>query len=97
VKKIAWQPLARQDLGGIWRYSASQWGIKQADRYIANIQRDLAKGGTGKFRGLPCDDIKLGYFKIKSGSHIIFFKPSTSHITIVRILHEQMDLESHLS
>ena len=34
---------ARRDLAEIWRYSYSQWGLQQADRYVAKLYEAFSK------------------------------------------------------
>ena len=46
--------------------------------------------------GKECDYIKDGYRKFPQGSYIIFYRESTkSKITIIGILHKNMDVESN--
>ena len=48
--------------------------------------------------GRTCDEIKTGYFKFPTGSHVIYYRSKTEkQIEIVRILHESMDVELQLS
>ena len=46
--------------------------------------------------GRACDEIRKGYRKHHVGRHLIFYRQTTSHIEIIRILHESMDVDSHL-
>ena len=45
---------------------------------------------------LDISDVRQGYRKIRSGSHVIFFKVTGEGIDVVRILHQRMDFERHL-
>ncbi|MGH6846814.1 MAG: type II toxin-antitoxin system RelE/ParE family toxin [Methylocella sp.] len=47
-------------------------------------------------RGRPCDEIRTGYKKYSSGSHILFFRRTDSGIDVVCILHRHMDFDRHL-
>lgn len=84
---------ARADLADIWSYTASQWGIDQAERYILQIENELtaASEGTGLVREF--EDFR----RIKSGHHLcIFRKLADGGIEVIRVLHERMDIDRHL-
>jgi toxin ParE1/3/4 len=46
--------------------------------------------------GRPCEDIRAGYWKFRSWSHFLFYRPIKDGVEIVRILHSSMDFEQHL-
>ncbi len=88
-------PRARTDLEEIWLYTLQAWSLDQADSYvrdIINVFEDLANGAKS---GRPVD-IRDGYLKYPVGSHMIYYRQSPSHIDIVRILHQRMDVNSKL-
>ncbi|NHQ75809.1 type II toxin-antitoxin system RelE/ParE family toxin [Roseovarius gahaiensis] len=39
MKALELSPKARADLEDIWLYSLSQWGLAQADAYLAALRR----------------------------------------------------------
>lgn len=89
-------PKANEDLKEIFEYTIETWSFNQAEKY----QNELNKA----FLDL-CSNPKLGeLYLYKSGNfrnlrinrHLIFYKHSQNECTIVRILHEQMDLKKHL-
>ena len=88
-------PRARADIEKIWLYTLETWSMNQADSYIndiINVFDGLAKGTiTGR-----TVDIREGYLKHPVGSHMIYYRQSPSHIDIVRILHQRMDVDSKL-
>ena len=43
--------------------------------------------------GRPCDDIKAGYRQYHIGRHLIFYRQSEAGITVIRILHDRMDIK----
>ncbi len=89
-------PAAQSDLDEIWDYTAEQWSFDQADHYILGLIRDIEEIGSGKKSGRACDDIREGYFKFFSGSHVVFYRKAKPLIDIVRILHQRMDFNRHL-
>lgn len=46
--------------------------------------------------GRPCDAIRKGYRKRSVGRHVIFYRTVNGGVDVVRILHEQMDVDRHL-
>jgi toxin ParE1/3/4 len=49
---------------------------------------------TIKFRN-PKAAVRAGYRKYPGGSHVLFYRPATDGVDIVRILHQQMDFDRH--
>ena len=89
---------AVQDLENIWLYTFENWSSEQADRYIHLIVDEIEYLGLNPKSGLDFENIKKGYFRAKVKSHLIFYKinKKKSMVEIIRILHEMMDIESHL-
>ena len=42
-------------------------------------------------------DIREGYFKYCSGSHMIYFQRTPDGIVVIRVLHQMMDVTKHLN
>ena len=42
------------------------------------------------------DDIRMGYRKLPIGSHFIIFRLVDDVVEIIRILHQRIDIPSHL-
>ncbi len=47
--------------------------------------------------GMTCDYIRKGYRMYHVGRRLIFYFQSPAIVDIIRILHDSMDVESHLS
>jgi toxin ParE1/3/4 len=95
MRRLDFTPRARRDIDEIWDYSVDQFGLDQADLYLRGIQRAALTVAEDPRRGLACDEIRSGYRKFSVGSHVLFFKASTTRVVIVRILHRQMDFDRH--
>jgi toxin ParE1/3/4 len=89
-------PAARRDLDEIWDYTSGQWSQDQADSYVLDLIHDIEAVASGKQMEHSCDDIREGYFKLRSGSHIVFYRKLDVLIDVVRILHQRMDFDRHL-
>lgn len=54
-------PAAQADLSEIWDYSARNWGVEQADRYILAIRDACTALADGSRPGQAIDGIRPGY------------------------------------
>ncbi|HBC08964.1 MAG TPA: hypothetical protein DC046_15500 [Rhodospirillaceae bacterium] len=91
-------PRAGRDLGEIWDYTANRWGMAQAETYLRSLQSALEFLAAEPERGQACDDIRPGYRRQPTGSHVIFYKMSETAdgIDVIRILHQRMDVAQNL-
>lgn len=97
MSEVRLSPKAKVDLSEIWDYTCTEWGAEQAEKYV----RDLWNVMQGQIQDLPksvdISDVRKGYRKVRSGSHVIFFRVSSDGvIDVVRILHQKMDFDRHL-
>lgn len=95
MKRIVFSPASENDLDAIWDYSADNWGIEQADRYIDLIRDACARLVSGRIRGRPVD-VREGYRKQAVGSHLIYFRESEDAVIVIRLLHSRQDVERNL-
>jgi toxin ParE1/3/4 len=89
-------PRAQRDIDEIWDYSASIWGVQQAEVYVRQIRRAVEIVAEDPYRGRSCDNIRAGYRKYPAGSHFVFYRVVEGGIDVVRILHQRMDFDQHL-
>ncbi len=88
---------ARKDLIDIGRFTNEKWGKRQRDKYLKQLDDAFKLLSRQPEIGRDADDIKTGYKKFSQGSHVIFYRAGTeSHIVVIRILHNSMDVEQHL-
>ena len=87
---------AGSDLADIWRYSHSQWGLEQADRYVAKLYEAFGKLVSNPSLGRPVPEALKATSKYRCGSHLIFHRWYRKQLYIIRILHESMDHKQHL-
>jgi toxin ParE1/3/4 len=95
MKTLAFSPAAEADIEGIWDYSADNWGPDQADRYTDEIRDACHAVAAGRKRG-KLVDLRPGYLKLSTGSHMIYFRDYGDWLEIVRVLHGRQDVERHL-
>ncbi len=85
---------SKADLKRIALYTQKKWGAEQRNVYVKQFDDAFHMLADTPLVGKVCDHIKAGYKKFPIGSHIIFYKDSSSpSIEVVRILHKRMDVE----
>jgi toxin ParE1/3/4 len=88
---------AYEDLKSIAIYTQETWGESQRNIYLKMMDDAFHELSENPGHGRRIDDIRTGYYKYKIGKHFIFYRMiSKDDIEIVRILHQKMDIESHL-
>jgi toxin ParE1/3/4 len=95
TRRYTLSPRAQSDLDEIWDYTARHWGVDQAEIYIRRLWRDIETVAAKPAIGRACPEVKAGYYKFLSGSHVLFFRLTSGGIDVVRILHGRMDFEQH--
>ena len=87
---------ALNDLENIWLYTFKTWSAKQADRYLNLIFDEIEYLSENPNSGKDYSFVRKGYLRSKVKSHFIFYKINLkdSEIEIIRILHEQMDIDN---
>lgn len=89
-------PRAKADLDEIWDYTMARWGLDQAEAYTRQLWRDIASVAGRPSLGRECSEVRKGYCKYPSGSHVLFYRVIADGIDVVRILHERMDYGRHI-
>ncbi|RLB72412.1 MAG: type II toxin-antitoxin system RelE/ParE family toxin [Deltaproteobacteria bacterium] len=95
MSEVILSPRAKLDLGEIWDYTLSQWGVEQAEKFVRELWFSMEHAANNPTKSVDIGDIRRGYRKSKSGCHVIFFKATGDGINVVRILHQRMDFERH--
>jgi toxin ParE1/3/4 len=87
---------AREDLKSIARYTQRTFGVKQRNKYLAQLDQRFALLADAPALGRSCDAVRSGYRTYHEGRHLIFYVLIPDGIRIVRVLHDSMDAERHL-
>ena len=86
---------ARYGLIQIGKYTELKWGRSQRNHYLKQLDEAFK---------LICSNSKIGkdrahvlpdYRSLQQGSHVIYYREFEG-IEIIRVLHEQMDVEKHI-
>ncbi len=96
MPKFALRPRARADLDGIWAYTVETWGLEQAQTYVRALNRAFITLAKKPELGRLYDEVYEGLRVYPSGRHLVFYFVTNNGIDVVRVLHERMDIRSHL-
>ena len=87
---------AEHDLINIWLYTYKNWGDRQADKYLDGLEEGFKLlAGTPLLCGLRREFIKPVRIH-HHAHHLIIYDALADRINIVRVLHENMDVETQL-
>ncbi|MBO9543328.1 type II toxin-antitoxin system RelE/ParE family toxin [Caulobacter sp.] len=89
-------PRAQRDFDEIWVYSKAKWGARRALTYLREIRATIALAAANPDLSPFDEDLPSGYRRRSTGSHFIFYRRGEGFIEIVRVLHQTMDIDSHL-
>lgn len=89
-------PEALDDLENIVLYTLTKWGKPQARNYVNGLNLLASRLAEIPQLGRPRNELSQGLFSFPYASHILYYTSSVKGITIVRVLHENMDTTKHL-
>jgi len=88
---------AVSDLTQIWNYTVKKWSEDQADKYYYMLIENCREVAKNPDLGKNYSVVKENLLGFKAGRHIIFYlKIEDNVIEIIRIIHEQMDIENRI-
>jgi toxin ParE1/3/4 len=87
---------ALNDLEKLWLYTFETWSHEQADRYLNLLMDEIEYLTVNPKSEKNYSHLRKGYFRSRVKSHFIFYKINLkdNKLEIIRILHQQMDIES---
>ncbi len=94
--KVLWSLAAEEDLISIWMYVARQSSEKIADdqlRAIGRVSEAIGEWPLWRAR----DEILDGLRSIPASPYVIFFRPRSGGVEILRMLHERRDIDAIFS
>ncbi len=89
-------PKARFDLEDIWLYGVNQWGLKQAEHYLEELEQSFQFITENPKLCRERDEFTPPVRIHHQGRHLIVYFINDDHILIIRVLHNSMDIEQHL-
>jgi len=97
MHSIRLTPAAAEQLKAIWRYSAATWDDDRADAYLLDIDAALQALAKSPKLGRARPEIHEGYHSMRVRGHVVFYLIDETHIDVIGVLHERMDVERHLA
>ena len=94
IQKLAF---AEQDLINIWLYTFQNWGEVQADRYLDDLNEALKLLAESPLFCRERHELSPPMRIHHVAHHLIVYLVSEDCITVVRVLHESMDIETELT
>jgi len=89
--------LAEIDFEKIWLYTAKKWSVVQAIKYTTELERVFWVLADNPLMCRERFEFKPPVRIHHHGSHLIIYKMTVEqHISIVRVLHEGMDIDNQL-
>ncbi|MGB5748621.1 MAG: type II toxin-antitoxin system RelE/ParE family toxin [Desulfobacterales bacterium] len=85
-----------EDLKSIGRFTLKSWGREQRNIYLSKLDESFHILAEQPYLGNARDDIRKGYRVYHVGRHLIFYRQKSIAIEIIRILHDRMDVKTHL-
>ena len=96
MAELRLSPAALRDLEGIWRYTAEQWGVAQAERYLDVLNVAFGAIASNPQAAPRCDHIRAGYRRQWVEQHVAYFRMEAGAVVVVRVLHQRMQAARHV-
>lgn len=93
MARIIRRPRALEDLDAIWLYIA-QNDIEAADRVISLFEEKSQILAHTPLIGRPCPELAPDLRRFPVKSYVIFYRPVSDGIEVVRVLHGARDIEN---
>jgi len=93
---ILFTPAAEIDILDIWNYTRKEWGANQAEKYIQKLSLACSKLSDALSQEIAIDYVRPGYRKVLAGKHAVYFTRQEKEITVIRILHQRMDVDEFM-
>ncbi len=84
------------DLVNIYAFSVQEWGTARAEEYIRDINSVFHQLAGNPSLGREYHHIKSGLRAFNVVSHIVFYKPTSYGVAVIRVLHHAVDVPRHL-
>ena len=89
-------PEAQADVSDILQFTLEEWGLQQAEKYGAVLDKAFSSIQHSPQIGHKRPDIPPEYQVLQAGQHVIIFRVKKKTIYVVRVLHGSMDFTRHV-
>ncbi len=87
---------AAVDLSQIYEYTILNFGLKKAREYLTGLHERFGSLAENPMQGRSASELSPGLRRLEYESHVVFYLPKDKGIQIMRVLHQNMDMKSHL-
>lgn len=92
MKRLEIAREAEKDLRNIWLYSQERYGTQQANHYLQNVRTRMDGLLSGVTVSRLAFELRPGLRRALAGQHVLFFREVEDAVTVVRVLHQRMDV-----
>ena len=96
MPRILKQAQAEQDLVEIWLYTFNEWGEKQADKYLDELDAAIRLLAGQPLSCRERTELNPPVRIHHHAHHLITYLSLEDGISVIRVLHENMDMDDHL-
>ena len=82
MQRIVIKPGAKADLKKIWHYSFNNWGMKKADRYMADLADAINSLASNPLIGISIDHVHPKCRQYSVNHHLIISRLTPLYIII---------------
>jgi toxin ParE1/3/4 len=92
LKRVVLLRRARDEIEAIYDFTAGRWGIAKAVSYNRMIRERIEGLASGLTASRRAEEVGPGLRRALMGSHVVFFREDAAAVTVVRVLHQSMDV-----
>jgi len=96
MPNYSFTPEALEDLDNIVLYTLAKWDKPQARNYVNGLNLLASRLAETPQIGRPRNELRQALFSFPYASHILYYTFTLKGITILRVLHKNMDTTKHL-
>jgi toxin ParE1/3/4 len=90
---VVWSADALYDLTEIWAYYAAIAAPQTDDKIIRGIHNVCRRLENHPLSGRARDEVRPNLRSLVAGSYVVFYRPATDALEIVRVLHGRRDID----
>jgi toxin ParE1/3/4 len=96
MKSLVFSPKAEADINHIYDYTEERWGYEKAEAYTFELRDACQMLAQGHRHGKSVDGVARKYLMLRHNAHFIIYRQAGHRITVIRILHQRMNVRRHL-
>mmetsp|Transcript_6449 Transcript_6449/g.11058 ORF Transcript_6449/g.11058 Transcript_6449/m.11058 type:complete len:96 (-) Transcript_6449:127-414(-) len=93
MKRLEIARKAEEDLRNIWLYTQERYGTQQANHYLHMVRTRMDGLLSSVTVSRPAFELRPDLRRALAGQHVVFFREDEDAVTVVRVLHQGMDVE----